>query len=111
MEIKRMNIKSGKIKEKNMIDLNSVISRNDKLIIVDVNGQRGFRTNLVGKDQCFIMNEIGNIIWEIIEEPKKVEHIIEEILKEFNVQRNECESEVMDFLKIVMAHNIIKVNI
>lgn len=111
MEIKRMNIKSGKIQVNNMINLDSVISRNDKTIIIDANGQRGFKTNLVGKDQCFIMNEIGNIIWDIIEEPKKVEHIIEEILKEFNVQRNECESEVMNFLKIVMAHNIIEVNI
>ena len=40
MEIKRMNIKSGKIQVNNRINLDSVISRNDKTIIIDVNVYR-----------------------------------------------------------------------
>lgn len=110
MEIKKINIKSSKIQIRNNIDLESMISRNNSLKVINIDGQQGFKTNLVGKNQCFIMNSIGSIIWDIIEEPIKVNSIIDEIMKKFTVHREVCESDVIEFLNIVKKHNIIRVN-
>lgn len=111
MEIKKINIKSGKITLKNNINFDSIISRNNNVKITYTNGQRAFRTNIVGEQQCFSMNEIGNAIWDIIENPIDINGLIEEILKRFNVKRHICEPEVIEFIKLIKRYNIIKINI
>ena len=46
----------------------------------------------------YLIKGVGNDIWDMIQEEITVDGIIENLLKEYDVTREECEKSVKDFL-------------
>lgn len=56
------------------------------------------------------VNEVGARIWELIEAPRDVATVCEELQREFEVSPDVCKAEVDSFLAEMEKHGAIVVN-
>lgn len=110
MDIKNLNEKFSNAKriKDTQVKLNNIISRNPEIDATDLDGEVVMMN--MEKGQYFMMNEVGSRIWEIIEEPMKISELIDSLLGEFEVERDECENTVMEFLNDLSYGDLIKVS-
>ena len=77
--------KSRKIKFKKNID------------VTVLNGEKAMLDFNTGN--YYIIKGVGNDIWDMLYEEITVNEIIEKLLSEYDVSREECESSVLEFLE------------
>jgi hypothetical protein len=59
--------------------------------------------------QYFGAGLTGQRVWSMIESPRSVASVCEQLLDEFEVERNVCEEEVLEFLNELKKHELIQV--
>lgn len=59
----------------------------EAMILSDVNSDKFYGTNVVGLS-----------IWELLKSPLPFQKVVEELLKEFRVEKEQCELEVETFM-------------
>ena len=91
-----------------MININNVVSRRNDIDTTDLNGEIVMMD--LEKGRYFSLNGVGSRIWEIIEEPIGINKIVDSLLEEYDVSRNECEENVLEFLGKLDDANIIFVD-
>ena len=91
-----------------MININNVVSRRNDIDTTDLNGEIVMMD--LEKGRYFSLNGVGSRIWEIIEEPIGINKIVDCLLEEYDVNRNECEENVLEFLGKLDDANIIAVD-
>ena len=79
-----------------MIKSGSVISRNENIPTINLDGELAMMNSEKGK--YYGMDLVATRIWVMIKEPKRFRSIIETLLHEYNVSKEECEKDVTDFL-------------
>lgn len=108
MEIKKLKVKSAEINKNLGIRLNSIITRNLDIDATDLEGEVVMMN--LDKGQYFMMNQVGSRIWEIIKEPSTVNNIINTLIGEFQVEKNQCKENVVEFLGKLKNADLIIVN-
>ena len=78
------------------MDKNIKIVLKRKLNVTDLSGEKVMVDFESGK--YFLIKGVGNDIWDMIQEEMTPNEIIEKLLSEYDVSRDECENSVMDFL-------------
>lgn len=58
--------------------------------------------------QYVVLNDMGKIIWEMIDGDTSLEDIIEELLKTYDVEVQVCRSEVTEFVDELIKQEIIR---
>jgi len=89
----------------NSIKLNSIIKRNPELVSSDVDGEKVMMS--IESGEYFGLDPVGARIWELIENPIQVNILIEKLLDEFEVEKELCEADTLDFLKQLLEKNLI----
>lgn len=107
MDMKKLNERFANSKKGN-VEIENIISKNPEIDATDLDGEVVMMN--MEKGQYFMMNDVGSRIWEIIEEPIKVSEIINALLSEFEVEREECENTVMEFLNDLNYGDLIRVS-
>lgn len=108
MEIKKLKVKSAEINGNMKMTLNSKIIRNSDIDATDLDGEVVMMN--LEKGQYFMMNQVGSRIWEIIKEPSTVNNIINTLLGEFQVEKNQCKENVVEFLGKLKNADLISIN-
>ncbi|MGY6555538.1 MAG: lasso peptide biosynthesis PqqD family chaperone [Wenzhouxiangella sp.] len=49
--------------------------------------------------QYYGLGGVGPRVWELLEEPRKFDELVELILQEFEVEREVCEKDMVEFLE------------
>jgi hypothetical protein len=57
------------------------------------------------------LNEVGMRIWQIIQKPTDVRNIRDTLLSEYNVERHQCERELLTLLQKMAKLKIIEVTV
>lgn len=57
----------------------------------------------------FGLNPLGARIWKLIQKPARVSSVLEELLKEYEVDATQCEEDLLSFLKLLQARELITV--
>lgn len=78
------------------IGMSTKIIRNEEIDASDLDGEKVMMN--LDKGEYFMMNEVGSKIWDAIEEKVTVNHIIDELLSEYDVDLDTCKEEVLEFL-------------
>lgn len=107
MDMKKLNERFANSKKGN-VEIENIISKNPEIDATDLDGEVVMMN--MEKGQYFMMNDVGSRIWEIIEEPIKVSEIINALISEYEVEREECENIVMEFLNDLSYGDLIKVS-
>lgn len=60
------------------------------------------------KGKYFGLNPVGKKIWDMIQQPKRFDEIVENLLREYDVEKERCMSEVKTFLDNAIKNEIIE---
>lgn len=61
----------------------------------------------VGQGAYYALDPIAAEIWGMLEHPTHVDEIIERLQKRYDVSAEECEKDVMDFLKELTSNGMV----
>lgn len=87
------------------MDKNTKIVLKKKLNVTDLAGEKVMVDFDNGK--YFLLKGVGNDIWEMLQDDITPNEIIEKLLSEYDVSREECEKSVMEFLEKMEGYNFI----
>lgn len=90
------------------IKLHTTIRRNPELISTDVDGEKVMMS--IENGEYFGLDSVGSRIWELIENPIKVESLVDILIDEFDVSKEQCEMDTLEFLYDLREKNLIFVN-
>ena len=77
----------------------------DETIIVPIKNKVG------DLDSIYTLNEIGTMIWELIDGKKSVSKIVEAVHNAYEVPLEEAEKDTIDFLNTLKVSGLIRLNI
>ena len=69
----------------------------DEIVALDVNG-----------GTCFGFNNVASSVWRDLAEPKSLEMLCADLLDEYDVERDQCESEVGELLAHLIAKKLVR---
>ncbi len=78
------------------ITLNTTIKRNPELVSTDVDGEKVMMS--IENGEYFGLDPVGSRIWEMIENPIRVESLVNLLVDEFDVTKEQCEIDTLEFL-------------
>lgn len=87
------------------MDKNTKIVLKKNLNVTDLAGEKVMVDFDNGK--YFLIKGVGNDIWEMLQDDITPNEIIEKLLSEYDVSREECEKSVMEFLEKMEGYNFI----
>ena len=83
-----------------------IVRRSGRLIEAEVDGE------LIGLEveqgTCFGFNATATRIWALIETPKRFSELRDELLGEYDVDRDTCERELRDLLATLQADGLVE---
>lgn len=89
------------------------ISSNSIVVATDsqVSSALGDETVILhfNKGAYFGLNEVGSIIWQKLQQPQTVGSIREAILREYDVDADQCEHDVINLLRQLHEQGLIEV--
>ena len=59
------------------------------------------------RGEYFGLDEIGSRIWEILEKPIPFSALVDQLLEEFEVGREECENDTREYLEILYKKELL----
>ncbi len=91
----------------NIINHQSIIQRSNKLVSSNMDGETVMMS--IENGEYFGLNPVGSRMWELIENPIEVDALIELLLDEFDVSREQCEIETMEFLNHLLEKKLLTI--
>lgn len=79
------------------MDKNTIVRSKKKLYITILNGEKVILDFTTGN--YYVIKGVGSIILDMLEYEISVNDIIEKLLIEYDVSREECEQSVIEFLQ------------
>lgn len=79
------------------MDKNTIVRSKKKLDITILNGEKVVLDFITGN--YYVIKGVGSIILDMLEDEISVNDIIEKLLIEYDVSREECEQSVIEFLQ------------
>lgn len=64
----------------------------------------------IDKSSYYGMGSIASRIWNLLEEPIRISSLIEILFQEFDIERQECENDVMEFLNQLKHEKLIDIS-
>jgi hypothetical protein len=93
------------MKMKPKITLESSIQRNPGMVTSNLDGELVMMS--VENGEYYGLDEIGSRIWELMEKPIVIEKLIHCLTLEFEVERQECEQDTLEFLEDLFSRKLI----
>jgi hypothetical protein len=88
------------------ITLQSVVSRRKEGLLVSELGKEVVMMD-IDNGNYIGLNETGKAIWDMIEEPVKVEHLVEKLLQQYDINKDQCSSETLEYLNQMQEQKIL----
>ena len=90
-----------------MLNKDDYVNRNSEVFASEIDDEVVMMHIKTGK--YYGLDDIGSRIWELMENKIQVKTIIEQLLKEYNVDEQECEKDVLELLEQLESNNLIEV--
>jgi hypothetical protein len=84
---------------------NTNVIKNQSLIESEIDGEKVMMSLESG--DYFGLDSIGTDIWKLIENSIKVSDLIDILVTAYDVSREKCSEDVINFLNQLYAHNLI----
>lgn len=91
----------------NEITSNSIISQSKDQVAADMDGEIAMMSIDSGKYHN--LNSTGSRIWELVEKPCSVSEMCQKLGTEFDVSPDQCESEVIQYLKDMIDEGLVEI--
>jgi hypothetical protein len=78
------------------INMNTIVIQSSEIDTTDIDGEKAMMN--LKKGQYFVLNGVGSRIWDIINRPCYVKEIVSDLMKEYDVDKETCEQNTLEFL-------------
>jgi hypothetical protein len=86
---------------------NTVIKRNTKLLTSGLDNELVMMS--LDKGEYYGLNTIAARIWNLIENPSSLHDVVNHLVEEYDVTREQCFADILPFLKEMLEKQIIEV--
>lgn len=93
--------------QKGKIDLDTVVSHSGDLVSCELDGEVVLMS--IENGSYYRIDEVGSRIWTLLEKPSRVRDVCEALMREFDVERERCERDVLTFLNDMHSDQLIDV--
>jgi hypothetical protein len=93
-----------------MVNLNSVLSQSASIVTRKTGNEYvlvPITNNIADMDSIYTLNETGAFIWEQIDGANSVESIIAALITEYDIDRENAETDVFSFIENMSKYLII----
>ncbi|MDF0727753.1 lasso peptide biosynthesis PqqD family chaperone [Cytobacillus sp. S13-E01] len=90
---------------KDGIVLSNKVTQVEGNIVSDMDGEKVMLSIINGK--YYNLGEIGGVIWDHMNEPMLVENLITILTKGYEIEKSECEVQVISFLNHLLKEGLI----
>jgi len=90
-----------------MISMNSVIGVTKDLVSADLGEEIAILH--LGNGVYYGLDAVGARIWDLIQEPKRVDELRDSILKEYDVEPERCKSDLLNLLEELTNQDLVEV--
>jgi hypothetical protein len=63
----------------------------------------------ISNGKYYNLGEMGGEIWDLVKEPMEVKQLVNSLLASFQVERKECEEQVVTFLNHLFDEDLIEI--
>lgn len=56
----------------------------------------------------YSLNPVAARIWELLQEPRRIQDIRDQIVAEYDVSRAQCEDDLFEFLELLFAEDFVE---
>ncbi len=88
-------------------DLDTILCHSENQVSSEMDGEYVMMN--IEEGSYFGADTIGGRIWELLQEPRSVKDICDVLMKEYLVQREECEVDVLDFVKALFSEGLLRI--
>jgi hypothetical protein len=89
------------------ISLNSKIVQSEGNVVSDMDGEKVMLN--ITKGKYYNLGELGGTIWGLINTPVEVNKIITALLSEYEIGKDECERQVLVFVRLLHEEGLIQI--
>lgn len=90
-----------------MIDKKTILLRNPEILDSEIDGEKVMMSPETG--DYFGLKDTANRIWELLEEPRGVEQIVQKLTEEYEVEEDQCFRDILPFLEEMLEQHLLKV--
>ena len=85
--------------------MQAILVRKAEIMAADMNGSTVMMDIETG--MYYNLGEVGGAIWEILEQPISIDALIDKLMKEYDVSREQCEKDTLPFLQQLMDSGLV----
>ena len=89
------------------ITTTTVVTQNSLPAVTRVGGKR--RPMSMELAHYYGLDRVGTRLWQMIEEPRSVRAVCNRLVREFDVDRDECERNVVSLLRLLVRDRLVEV--
>lgn len=89
------------------MDINTRIQKTNKALASAIDDEVVMFDADTGK--YYGLNSVAAAVWNQLEEPKNVDEICEQLITEFEIEKEQCVAEVLDFLPHLKEKGLIEI--
>jgi hypothetical protein len=93
--------------EKKKLEMTTVVIQADGLKSADIHGEKVMMVAERGK--YYGLDNTGARIWDLLEEQRSVSELVELLMDEFAVDRETCQSDVLELLNNMFAEGLVSI--
>ena len=90
-----------------MVSLNSVVTVSKDLVTADLGEEIAIL--YLENGVYYGLDAVGARIWDLIQEPKRVSEVRDNILAEYDVEPDRCKSELLDLLEELASQGLVEI--
>ena len=90
------------------IDVNSVVAAVADQVSCDLEGEAAVLNLKTGV--YYGLDDVGASVWRMLNEPRRVDELVDALLGEYEVDREECERDVIALLGELAVRGLVEIN-
>jgi hypothetical protein len=89
-----------------MLELSSTVKRDPDVLSAEAD--KDLVMVSIANGFYYGVSDVGRVIWEAIERPKKVSVLVDELVTVYDVDRSACEEQTLSFLGDLLSENLLQ---
>ncbi|HWJ76737.1 MAG TPA: lasso peptide biosynthesis PqqD family chaperone [Niallia sp.] len=82
-----------------------IVSQGEGNIVSDMGGEKVMLS--IGNGKYYNLGEIGGVIWDLAKKPITIDQVVTKLVSQYEVEKNECEQQVMKFVKQLIDEGLL----
>lgn len=89
------------------LSVQDVVVQSEGYLVSDMNGEKVMLS--IDNGKYYNLGQVGGRIWELVAAPISVGELVQQLMDEYEIDRDSCENQVQSFLKQLGGEGLIQI--